>query len=335
MSHHSILIIGCGSIGERHLRCFQQVAGCTVVACDTREEILARMAQTYGVATCTDWSTTEATAGIDVAVICTPAPSHVSIARELLSRGLHVLIEKPLSHTLDDLDHLIAARDASGCQAGVAYVYRVFPVLGEAAAFLAAGSLGPIVHASVLTGQPFHLFRPAYASTYYRDHATGGGAIQDGLTHVANWVEGVLGPTRSLIADSAHQVLPEVEVEDTVHVSARHDGALVNYSFNQFQMPNEMTFQFNAARGSVKVEIHANRWGVCTDPTAGWTWHEAPVPERDTHFINQAQAFIDAVEGRAPVRCSLEDAAQTLRFNLAALQASASGQRVHLADLHA
>ncbi|WP_221031950.1 Gfo/Idh/MocA family protein [Actomonas aquatica] len=335
MASHSALIIGCGSIGERHLRCFQQTGRATVIACEANPSLLERITADYAVPGISDWQRLAPDERIDCAIICTPAPSHVEIARALLARGIHVLIEKPLSHSLQDVDSLIAARDRSGCQAGVAYVYRVFPLLEAAASFLQAGSLGPIVQAHVTTGQPFHLLRPAYASTYYRDHASGGGAIQDGLTHVANWIESVLGPTRSLICDSAHQVLADVEVEDTVHVAARHDGALVNYVFNQFQLPNEMTFQFNAARGSVKVELHANRWGVCTDPAAGWTWHELPQPERDTHFTAQANAFLDAIEGTAPVRCTLEDAAHTLRFNLAALQASQRDQRVHLADLHA
>ena len=40
---HSILIIGCGSIGERHLRCFQKTQRCTVSACDTSESLRAAM----------------------------------------------------------------------------------------------------------------------------------------------------------------------------------------------------------------------------------------------------------------------------------------------------
>ena len=68
-----------------------------------------------------------------------------------------------------------------------------------------------------LIGNPFH----------YRDRRTGGGAIQDALTHSVNWVESILGPADSVLCDCAHLVLPNVEVEDTVHVSARHGAALV------------------------------------------------------------------------------------------------------------
>lgn len=335
MPEHSVLIIGCGSIGERHLRCFQQSGRCRVTVCDTRPELLERITRDYAIPTSNDWRTASATAEVDIAVICTPAPSHVAIAQELLARGIHVLIEKPLSHSLQDVATLIASKNSSRCCAGVAYVYRVFPVLQAAHAFLKTDQLGTIRQATVISGQPFHLLRPGYSSTYYREHQSGGGAIQDALTHFANWMEGVLGPTLSLLCDCSHQVLPDVEVEDTVHIAARHESALVNYSYNQFQLPNETTIQFNAAGGSLKIEFHTQRWGVCLNAETDWTWHDCPVPERDAHFTAQAHAFMDAVEGKSPVPCTLEEAAQTLRFNLAALAASTSDQRVHCASLHA
>lgn len=45
----SVLIVGCGSIGERHLRCFQQTGRVTVAACDTSPALRERMAATYRV----------------------------------------------------------------------------------------------------------------------------------------------------------------------------------------------------------------------------------------------------------------------------------------------
>ena len=42
MSFHSVLIIGCGSIGERHLRCFLQTGRTRVTACDTNQSLLER-----------------------------------------------------------------------------------------------------------------------------------------------------------------------------------------------------------------------------------------------------------------------------------------------------
>ena len=335
MLPHSALIIGCGSIGERHLRCFLQTGRTRVTACDTNPTLLERIASTYRVPTKTDAAAAMAGPDCDAVVICTPAPLHIPFALKALAAGKHVLIEKPLSHSLAGLDELFAARATSGRQVAVAYVLHVYPFLLAAREFLARGDFGPVLQATANCGQPFHVFRPAYAQTYYRDHATGGGAIQDALTHVANWIESVLGPTESVLCDCAHLSLPDVNVEDTVHVSARHGGGrvLVNYTLNQFQAPNEITLQFNAAGGSVKIEFHRQRWGTFPAGASDWTWHEVPPVERDAHFIAQANAFLDQIEGRPSRLCSLEAAAQTLRFNLAALASAKRGARVSCAEL--
>ena len=256
----SILIIGCGSIGERHLRCFQATGRAQVTACDTDPRLLQTMAERYQVPTVNDWQHALASSRFDAAVICTPAHLHVQLATRLLESGIHVLIEKPLSQSLAGVTELIATRDRSGRQAAVAYVLHVYPLLQAAGEFLRKGELGPIRHVTSTSGQYFPGGRPAhavhYSKTYYRDRKTGGGAIQDALTHTANWVESIVGPTDSLLCDCAHQVLPDVTVEDTVNVSARHGDILVNYTLNQFQAPNESTLQFNTAKGSVKIEFH-------------------------------------------------------------------------------
>jgi predicted dehydrogenase len=137
------------------------------------------------------------------------------------------------------------------------------------------------------------------------------------------------------MCDCAHQALPEVTVEDTVNLSARNGGALVNYTLNQFQAPNEGTLQFNTATGSVKVETHNRRWGVLRLGDKDWTWHEVAVQERDDPFIEQARRFLDLIEGKPSRMCSLEAAVQTLRFNLAALASAERGARVKCAEVSA
>jgi predicted dehydrogenase len=330
MALSSILVIGCGSIGERHLRCFLKTGRARVSACDAHEDLLRKIAQTYAVPVFANWEHALA-ANFDATIICTPAPWHVRMATAALSRGAHALIEKPLSLSLAGVSELIGERNRSGRVAAVAYVLNTYPILCEAREFLRREEFGPVRQATVVTGQSFPFFRPAYAKTYYRDRATGGGAIQDALTHTVNWVESVLGPTDSVLCDCAHLVLPDVEVEDTVHVSTRHGAAMANFSINQFQAPNETTLQFNAAGGSVKIEMQAARWGTLAQGQTEWQWRKSEALDRDGPFLLQANAFLDQIEGHAPRLCSLEAGIATLRFNLAALASSESGARVHCA----
>jgi predicted dehydrogenase len=333
MTQHSVLVIGCGSIGERHLRCFSKTGRATVVAVDTVPATLARINATYGAATSDDWKGSLQSGRHDVAVICTPAPLHLEMAIHALGCGVNVLIEKPLSHSMARVEELLAARTRSGREAAIAYVYHTSPVLTQAREYIAGGELGPMLQGVVTTGQAFYRLRPGYANTYYRDRKSGGGAIQDALTHMANWVESVLGPTESLLCDCAHLAVPDVEVEDTVHIGARHARAHCSYALNQFQAPNESYLQFNAAKGSVRIELHRQRWGTFTPTSPDWEWRQFPPVERDGPFLAQANAFLDQVEGRRPPLCSLEAGIQTLRFNLAALASAERGVRVSCATL--
>lgn len=330
---HQILVIGCGSIGERHVRTFRATGRATVVACDTRPAIRQQMTEKYGVKSVADWESALQDPAVTGVVVATPAPLHVSVALRVLELGRDVFIEKPLATVLPGSERLPAARDRSGKFAAIGYVNHCQPALQAARDFIRSGQFGPVRHVVVTTGQDFPAARPAYREIYYRDHAQGGGAIQDALTHMANAVEWVVGPTTRLFCDALHQVLEGVEVEDTVNIAARNGGALVNYALNQFQAPTEVRWDFHAAGGSVRVELHTARWGTIARGKTDWTWHAAPVASRDAIFTDQANAFLNGCEGRPQPLCTLEEGIQTLRFNLAALQSWREGRPVELAPL--
>ncbi|MCF7689088.1 MAG: Gfo/Idh/MocA family oxidoreductase [Cephaloticoccus sp.] len=324
----TVLIIGCGSIGERHLRTFKSTGRCHVIACDTRPAILAKMQETYQVEITTDWQPVLTRPEVEIVVICTPAPYHVPIATAVLKSGRHCLIEKPLALSLEGMDELTAAHAASGRACHVAYVNHSRPEPRAAKAFLAAGSFGPVRAATVVCGQNFPTYRPAYREIYYNNHAQGGGAIQDAITHVVNLLEWILGPTASLLCDAGHQVLDGVEVEDTVSVVARNqDGAIISYNLNQFQAPNEFTIQFNAAKGSVKIEYHQSRWGHLALGATEWTWETFPPLDRDGPFIIQANDFLDACTGQVTPMATLTEGIQAVKFNLACFESLRTGAR--------
>ncbi len=80
----SLLVIGCGNIGGRHLRCYQQTGRCSVAACASLDAALAR-------------------GHFDAAVICTPASLHLPMALQALAETLHMFVEKPLAVTIAGL----------------------------------------------------------------------------------------------------------------------------------------------------------------------------------------------------------------------------------------
>lgn len=318
MNPHRVLVVGVGSIGERHVRCFQATGRAEVSIVEVNAALGGQVSQRYGVPLFSSMATALAD-GPTAAVVATPAPLHVAQATSLVESGLCVLIEKPLSISLTGVDTLLALVTKRPVVAAVAYVYRVFPVLVAMRQALKSGRFGAPGELVAVSGQHFPTYRPAYRDIYYANRQTGGGAVQDALTHLVNLGEWLVGPIESLVADAAHLVLPGVDVEDTVHVLARHGGVMASYSLNQHQAPNESTITVVCDRGTVRCELHNNRW--LWMERAGDPWHEEPFgpSERDTAFISQAHAFLDAVEGLAPPPCPLADGIQTLNVNLAIL----------------
>ena len=91
MAKHSVLVIGCGSIGERHLRCFLTTGRAEVTACDANPALLQKVADTYKVPTAADWQTA-LKAKFNAVIICTPANLHVPMATQALLAASHVLV---------------------------------------------------------------------------------------------------------------------------------------------------------------------------------------------------------------------------------------------------
>ena len=321
---HRVLVVGAGSIGERHIRCFLATGRCDVSFVEIHETLRQTIESRYaacGFATLEEGIATRP----DLAVIATPAHLHVEMATRLAEVGVHLLVEKPLSTREVGIERLVSLVREKEVVGGVAYVYRSHPVLADMRKSILNGTFGPPVQIVVAAGQHFPTYRPAYREIYYRDRATGGGAIQDALTHLINAGEWLVGPVTRLVADAAHQVLSGVEVEDTVHVLTRHGDILGTYSLNQHQAPNETTITVVCERGTTRFEVHENRWRWMTSPGGEWQEGISQPLERDELFTRQAELFLDAVEGKQSPTCSLQDGLQTLRVNLAALTSVDTG----------
>jgi predicted dehydrogenase len=135
----------------------------------------------------------------------------------------------------------------------------------------------------------------------------------------------LVGPIDHLVADAAHQVLDGVDVEDTVHVIARHGDLLATYSLNQHQAPNETTITVVCEQGTCRFELHRQRWTWMTRPDTPWQEESFAEFERDDLFVAQANDFLDVIDGRAEPTCTLPEAAETLRANLAVLASVEDG----------
>ena len=324
MSLPRVLIIGVGSIGHRHLRCFLDTGRVTAEICEVNTELAAELSRQYNVATV--WHDLESAleSPPDLAVICAPAHLHIDMALALVEHDVDILIEKPLSTSLDrvgDLQHAVQERNVT---CGVAYVTHQHPVVKDVKRELDGGRFGKPLQLNYVSGQHFPYYRPAYREIYYTNRATGGGCIQDAITHAMNTAELLVGPITRLACDADHLALEGVTVEDTVHVMTRHGNVMGSLVLNQFQTPNESTLIINCERGTIKCLFHENRWLWNDTPEEPWNEGASYKLERDDLFVRQANMFLDAREQKQSISCNLEAAIQTLKVNLAMLESSDS-----------
>ena len=116
---------------------------------------------------------------IDIVDICTPNAYHAPLAIAALKAGKHVICEKPLAPTPDDIREMIAARDASGKTLMTAQHFRWVPSAMALKATLASHSLGDIYHARAWMLRRNAL--PARPTFIEKQHSGGGPCIDIGV----------------------------------------------------------------------------------------------------------------------------------------------------------
>ncbi len=111
-------VIGVGSLGRQHARIHHALAveerAQLVAVCDLNEETARAVSDERNTEGTTDWR--ELIGRVDAVSLAVPTEAHCEIACGLLEKGIHVLVEKPISRTLEEADRMIrAAERATRC----------------------------------------------------------------------------------------------------------------------------------------------------------------------------------------------------------------------------
>lgn len=128
-------VVGVGSLGFHHARILRTLSEVRMAGIfDIREERLREVAGQLEVEAA---ASLEALLDVvDAVVVATPTVTHEEVATAALSRGIHVLVEKPLAPDLDVADRILAAGDRGGALIQVGHVERFNSALQAAAPFL-------------------------------------------------------------------------------------------------------------------------------------------------------------------------------------------------------
>lgn len=126
MRNYGILLIGCGHIGMQHLSDIYYRDNITVEAVsDINPESAVKVAKLYGAKRwSTDYKELLKDKNIDIVIIATYTDSHLSILRDCLKYGKHVLCEKPIAGNLEDGNEFVKLVKESETKVLVAHILR-------------------------------------------------------------------------------------------------------------------------------------------------------------------------------------------------------------------
>ncbi len=156
----NIGIIGAGMIAEKHIQAFQQTGKANITwLAELKDDLLEEITNKYNIPNGTkDYHDMLADSNVDAIIICTPPKSHRPIFSDVLKAQKHVLLEKPLGMTPEEVDEIVKERQnypnliVSGASGRHARLHPKYRLVKE---IIDSGKLGDIyfIHHNALARQ--------------------------------------------------------------------------------------------------------------------------------------------------------------------------------------
>jgi predicted dehydrogenase len=330
-----VLVVGYGSIGKRHSRILQQNFPEVEIA-------LLRNKKPWGIVSSEDhglrqfYEFDEALLYQPKAVlIANPAPLHIETAERFINAGIHVLVEKPLSHSLEGLDEFIVSIEQSKLILMTGYNLRFLPSLIAFRELLKEKKCGQIYSVRAEVGQYLPAWRPDidYRQSVSAQSDTGGGVLLE-LSHELDYLQWLFGKISWISAVIAKTSKLDIDVEDTAHLLLGHetpgdkqllitklDMDFIRHDFTRTctAIGENGTLQWNGVLGTVSFySPDTDSWVVL---------HETP-DERDLSFINEWSHFFDCIRETKQPMITAKDGQNVLHAIEAARESSVSGKKV-------
>ncbi|KAK5169486.1 uncharacterized protein LTR77_005462 [Saxophila tyrrhenica] len=325
-----IAIIGAGVIGLRHA---QSVVACEQanLLCLVDPVFVARQeAEAFNVPLFESVAAMLQECKPDGAVVSTPNSTHVAVAKELLSAGVHVLVEKPISVDSSSGQGLVNHAEACGRRLLVGHHRRFNAYVTATKRALDRGHTGMPVAVSGLwmLRKPAGYFEPP---TDWRASAAGGGVILINMIHEVDTLQYLLGP---IIRVHAEQTLSQRghEAEEGAAIVLRFASGVVGTFVMCDSTASKHNFESSTGENPIIPRAGADCYRIfgtegslsvgdmtlsrhTSSAQKSWTspLSDAVLPVEDiVPFDDQMLHFVDVIRGGARPRCSGADGLRAL-----------------------
>ena len=325
-----ILIAGLGSIGRRHLRNFQTLNAGECVLLRTRRSTLPDD-ELAGLLTEHNLAEALQKHKPDIVVVSNPTSLHLDVAIPAAETGCHLLLEKPISRTMDRVSTLADIVKQQDVKVLVGFQFRFHPGLRHIKQLLDDDAIGPVISVHVHWGEYLPAWHPweDYRIGYAARSDLGGGVLLT-LCHPFDYLRWLIGEVKAVSAMTAQEGGLDIEVEDTANVMLRFaNGALGTVHLDYVQRPPTHTLQITGQRGRILWDnadgaVHWYQTGTETWETA----EMAPDFDRNTLFIQEVQHLLNCVENETEPCVNLADGIAAQKIVLAAKESSTEGKEI-------
>lgn len=197
MKKHSprIAVIGCGAVTEaRHLPVLAKLGIKPALLVDINLRRVQKLAETFHAAHITDDYRSHV-GGFDAAIVAAPHHLHAPVCIDLLSRGIHVFVEKPMALTGSECDRMIAAAEGGKAVLAVGLMRRYLRNAQWVKAVLEAQLLGPIESFDFREGGIYDW--SVASGFFFKKETAGGGVLMDTGAHTLDLLLWWLGDAAS------------------------------------------------------------------------------------------------------------------------------------------
>jgi predicted dehydrogenase len=325
------LVVGGGSIGKRHLRNLVASRRSAAVV-EPREDRRCEIAEKIPDVTLFA-SLDEALAAehYRAGFVCVPTAYHLDVALALARRGLHLFVEKPLSHTLAGLEELIETVERGGRVGMTGFCMRFFTPLVHATALIEQGAVGRVVTARSFTGVYLPDWHPYedYRSFYMAKKEQGGGVLLDEC-HAFDWMQRLCGgPIEgvfSVVGTFSHL---EVTTDDVCEVIARfRGGAVGSIHLDMVDRSARSEVEIIGTNSTLLVDLEGHSVRLYDHGKREWRKPEIFEPSYDQMYRDELEHFFACAESGTQPRPDLRDGYRVQQVIDACERSSAEGRWV-------
>lgn len=252
-----VAVIGCGSVSKMHFMALKENPETEIVAvADIKPDRADRKAAEFGARAYYDFDKLIENEQVDVLHICTPHYLHTPMAVRALEKGINVLLEKPCSVSVEEVEILRKAQKESGKQLGICFQNRYNTCVQDAKRIIDSGEMGRVksVRAFVTWMRDKNYYTDDWHGTL--DKECGGVLINQSI-HTMDLVQYLGGKCKNVTAHvSTDKLKGIIEVEDTASVLLELENGVtaVFYATLAYAENSDVFIEISLEKGKLRLE---------------------------------------------------------------------------------